>query len=84
MKVENFSASEDYLNFGSSVYKPEAGVTVADSALAGAKNLSSALDVVAQLTVGPVNAAVFIITVIPMFLTKGTVCSAPDSTAPIA
>lgn len=57
--VENFNASEDYLNFGASVYKPEAVVAVADSALTGAKDLSSALDVVAQLTVGPVNAAVF-------------------------
>lgn len=59
VKVENFNSSEDYLLFGFSVGNPEAVVTIADSALAGAKNISSALDIVSQSTVGPVNAAVF-------------------------
>lgn len=59
VKIENFNASDDYLLFGSAVTKPEAVVVVDDSALAGAKNISSALDIAAQLTVGPVNAAVF-------------------------
>lgn len=59
VKIENFNASDDYLLFGSAVTKPETVVIVDDSALAGAKNISSALDIAAQLTVGPVNAAVF-------------------------
>lgn len=59
VKVTGFDVSDSYILYGFPVGKPEAVATIADSAVAGAKDISTVLDIVSKETVGEVNAAVF-------------------------
>lgn len=59
VKITGFDASDSYILYGTPVGKPEAVVTIADNVVAGAKDISTVLDIVSKETVGEVNAAVF-------------------------
>lgn len=59
VKITGFDASDSYILYGSPVGKSEAVVTIEDNVVAGAKDISTVLDIVSKATVGEVNAAVF-------------------------